>query len=285
MRRRWGQDVTGFLSGRHSQSVILYAAGQRRGRVDAAPEGEPGRSVISGCTLEPPPPLPDGTPMPVPTPPARAASAGGAPGTAARPGREGVQARETVGRHEPASTSRGARTPRRRWAAAAGAVVVLAASSNCYGRAEPTGRYRPDLPPAALATGCYPLPAGVRLDLPFQVRSDGDSPSGRRHLVLQFDLIDATAARQRIVAAFAAAGFEQSPARNTASDVVLIRDDSGHARTTVRVTVRPIPGVDQDAVVQGTVDLDLPRVPLSSAAPVCAESSSTKRFADQDVTS
>ncbi|HYG92231.1 MAG TPA: hypothetical protein VD859_01480, partial [Nocardioides sp.] len=42
------------------------------------------------------------------------------------------------------------------------AVVVLAVLllSHRIGRAEPTGDYRPELPPDALTNGCYPLPSG-----------------------------------------------------------------------------------------------------------------------------
>ncbi len=53
-------------------------------------------------------------------------------------------------------------------------IAVIAAFSNSFGRAEPTGNYRPPLAPAALDTGCYPLPDGVEFDFPFQVRRDGD---------------------------------------------------------------------------------------------------------------
>lgn len=168
------------------------------------------------------------------------------------------------------------------WAAAAAVVVVLVATSNLYGRAEPTGRYRPDLPADVLTTGCYPLPSGVRFDFPYQVRSDEDLSGGRRHLLLQFDVIDPTTARAEVTAAFAEAGFRPSPAGDATSDLVLVRAVSGGSPATVGVTVRPIPGVAPDAVVRGTIDLDLPSVPLSSAAAVCAEPSSTKRFTDED---
>lgn len=173
------------------------------------------------------------------------------------------------------------RTSRLAGAVVAGAVVLLVATSNLYGRAEPTGRYRPDLPADALATGCYPLPSGVRFDFPFQVRSDEDLPGGRRHLLLQFDLIDPATAREQVDAAFGAAGFRPRPVGEATADLVLTRDAAGRPPTTVRVTVRPIPGVDADAVVRGTIDLDLPSVPLSSAAAVCADPSSTKRFAEE----
>jgi len=181
------------------------------------------------------------------------------------------------------ASAAGGRSRRRRlvWAAAAAFVVLLVATSNLYGRAEPTGRYRPDLPADALASGCYPLPSGVRLDFPHQVRSDEDLSGGRRHLLLQFDDIDTTTARAEVTAAFAAAGFRPSPAGDADTDLVLVRDGAGRPPATVGVTVRPIPGVGPDAVVRGTIDLDLPSVPLSSAAAMCAEPSVTKRFTDQ----
>jgi len=167
------------------------------------------------------------------------------------------------------------------WAAAGAVVVILVATSNLYGRAEPTGRYRPELPADALATGCYPLPSGVRFDFPYQVRSDEDLSGGRRHLHLQFDAIDPTTAREELTAAFASAGFSPSPAQDPDTDLVLIRDVPGRSPVTVGVTVRPISGVTPDSVVRGTIDLDLPSVPLSSAAAVCADPASTKRFTDE----
>jgi len=175
------------------------------------------------------------------------------------------------------------RTWRLAGAVVAGAVVLLVATSNLYGRAEPTGRYRPDLPADALATGCYPLPSGVLFGFPYQVRSDEDLPGGRRHLLLQFDLIDPTSAREQVAAAFGAAGFRRTSVGDSTADLALTRDAVGQPPTTVRVTVRPIPGVSQDAVVRGTVELDLPSVPIASAATECTEPSSTKRFADEAV--
>ena len=58
---------------------------------------------------------------------------------------------------------------------AAVAVAVLAiVISPALGRAAPTGNYRPPLPPDTIELGCYPLPRGLTLDFPYQVRSDGD---------------------------------------------------------------------------------------------------------------
>lgn len=157
----------------------------------------------------------------------------------------------------------------KRWAIAALAAVsaVLVVLSPSFGRAEPTGEYRPPLPPDALTNGCYPLPEGVRFDFSYQVRSDGDL-GGRRHLVLQYNLIDRDEAVEAVTAAFTAAGFsDRGSLRLEKGDVVV----SGRAY--------PMDPLAEDQIVRGTVELDLPVVERQSDDPVCSDVESTKRFA------
>jgi hypothetical protein len=160
--------------------------------------------------------------------------------------------------------------PSPRWVVVAVLCAVLA-FSNAFGRAEPSGRYRPDLPPAALETGCYPLPAGVELGFPHQVRSDGDI-DGRRRLVLHYDLMGEDEARTALVAAFTEQGFRERPAGGP--DHVALTGPGG-----VRVTARLTPfDVPDDNVVRGEIVLDLPVTTLASDTATCAEESTTKRF-------
>ena len=141
--------------------------------------------------------------------------------------------------------------------------LVLAALlvSPHLGRASPTGNYRPDLPADALASGCYPLPAGLTLDFPYQVRRDGDVGRGagrHRRLVLQYDRLDAVSVRARLGAALRRAGLPEDAA-----------------------TVTAYPRVPADAVVRGQVVLSLPVVAQSTAAPdpaQCLDPFTTKRF-------
>jgi hypothetical protein len=167
----------------------------------------------------------------------------------------------------------------RRWFIRAGCATgaVLVVLSPTFGRAHPSGNYRPALPPDALKTGCYPLPAGVHLDLELQVRSDEDLlDPARRRLLLQFDRIDAARARAEITRAFAAAGFRESPQDQLPADTTAYRKP-GIGEVTA--TVRPIPDVTDDDLVRGTIELLLPQVSLSSSDPACADRFSTKRFA------
>ena len=142
-------------------------------------------------------------------------------------------------------------------------VLVVAALlvSPHVGRAAPTGNYRPVLPADAIANGCYPLPAGLTLDFPYQVRRDGDVGHGaRRHrrLVLQYDRLEPASVRARLTAALRRAGLPPRAAAVTA-----------------------YPRVPDDAVVRGQVVLTLPVVEQSPDAPdpaQCANPFSTKRF-------
>jgi hypothetical protein len=143
------------------------------------------------------------------------------------------------------------------------AVVALAALlvGPHVGRAIPSGAYRPVLAIDALASGCFPLPAGLTIDFPYQVRRDGDvghGPRRHRRLVLQYDQVDPGTARARISAALRRAGLSPRAATVTA-----------YAR------------VPSDSVVRGQIVLRLPvtRRARDVADPgLCQDPSITKRF-------
>jgi hypothetical protein len=156
-----------------------------------------------------------------------------------------------------------------------GLAVAVILVSGSFGRAHPTGNYRPDLPAAALTNGCWPLPTGVVFDFPHQVRTDadiGDPP--RRHLVLQFDVIDVATARERVADAFRSAGFEQS---GSAGAERLVFEKPGFG--TVSAEVTPLAGAAGEYVVRGTIVLDLPSSAPLTHDPACDQTFSTKRFA------
>ncbi|MFL6062279.1 MAG: hypothetical protein ACJ72E_13690 [Marmoricola sp.] len=173
-----------------------------------------------------------------------------------------------------------------------GALVLVAAVlvvlSPTFGRATPSGAYRPPLPPDALTNGCYPLPGGVKLDFPYQVRHDGDV-NGERHLVLQYDLIDRDAAVTALTKSFGAAGFHtpvddvlgsiSTDGHPDAVPVVLEKQGIG----TIQALVYPLSPLKKDQIVRGTIDLYLPSEPAQSSAAVCSDVTSTKRFpSDQE---
>ena len=175
-------------------------------------------------------------------------------------------------------------TSRARTGALVGIVAVLAVlfMSHRFGRAEPTGDYRPELPPAALATGCFPLPGGVTLDFEHQVRRDGDVEVDgelRRVLLGQYDRIDEDEALAAIVSDFEEAGFVASQ-RPAPYDAVL-RRPGGDRGDVVRVMVEQLPGIDDDTLVRGTFALDLPVVePRPDAPEVCSDPKATKRWGE-----
>jgi hypothetical protein len=172
----------------------------------------------------------------------------------------------------------------RRMGASAGIVLVLVVLllSHRFGRAVPTEDYRPDVPPDALATGCFPLPGGATLDFGYQVRHDGDveiDGETRRVLVGQYDEIDASEALHAIVADFVEAGFVAST-RPVPYDAVLRQPGAGGVDV-VRVMVAELPGIDHDTIVRGTFELDLPVVKARPEAPaVCSDPRATKRWDD-----
>ena len=164
---------------------------------------------------------------------------------------------------------------------AAVAVLVILLFSHDFGRAVPTNNYRPLLPPDALATGCFPLPGDARLDLPHQIRRDGDVATAggeRRELLGQYDLVDRDEAMTRIVDAFTAVGFAAGPRT----------DDDGALRValtkgteTVRATVVALPDTSAATLVRGEFTLDLPVVAAAKDDPVCSDPKSTKRWPER----
>lgn len=147
---------------------------------------------------------------------------------------------------------------------------MLVLASSAFGRAEPTGNYRPPLAPDALSNGCYPLVDGIELDLPYQVRRDGDVPTAdgvRRHVVLHWDELDVDELEAALDRSLADAGYRRSAP---------LAWTNGERQVTATVT--ELPGLPADSIVRGTVVLDLPATPLASDDPVCADPYSTKRF-------
>ena len=173
----------------------------------------------------------------------------------------------------------------RRTGALAGIALVLVVLllSHRFGRAEPTGDYRPDIPLDGLKAGCYPLPNGVTLDFGYQVRHDGDvevDGEARRRLTGQYDELDEPEALEAIVADFVEAGFVASK-RPAPYEAVLRQPGAGRADL-VRVTVAQLPGIEEDTLVRGTFELDLPVTEARSDAPECSDPRVTKRWDDDE---
>lgn len=161
-----------------------------------------------------------------------------------------------------------------------GLVIAVLLLSHRIGRADPTGDYRPDVPPDALATGCFPLPGGATLDFGYQVRRDGDVEVDgelRRRLVGQYDEIDEPEALEAIVADFVEAGFTAS--QRPAPYHAVLRRPGEDGTDVVRAMVEQLPGIEEETIVRGTFELDLPVVELPADPPeVCARQEATKRF-------
>lgn len=154
------------------------------------------------------------------------------------------------------------------------AAVLIVAFSNSFGRAEPTGNYRPPLPPVTLDTGCYPLPEGVHFDFSYQTRRDGDVETKRgirRVLRIQWNLVDLEQARRNVLTAFTDAGF--TLVSEEGNEVRVTRQDVGE----VRWRLDPLDVAD-DVVVRGWVVFDLPGIARQSDAAICGYPSVTKRF-------
>ncbi|MFS3129742.1 hypothetical protein ACLM5J_15180 [Nocardioides sp. Bht2] len=154
------------------------------------------------------------------------------------------------------------------------AVVLIIAFSNSFGRAEPTGNYRPPLPPVTLDTGCYPLPDGVHFDFSYQTRRDGDVETDRgirRVLRIQWNLVDVEQARRNVLAAFTDAGF--TVVSDEPRSATVTRADVGE----VSWRLSPL-DVSPDTIVQGWVVFDLPAIARQSDAEECGWPSVTKRF-------
>ncbi len=174
-----------------------------------------------------------------------------------------------------------ARPSRPRWALAVGGVVVVLVAMGVGGRLEdaPTGgQYRPAIPPSPFGTICDPLPDGVVLDLPVQLRTDRWAPAGTvRRLTLHYDLRDEADAEADVTAALWRAGFRPvAPAEGADPVVEQWYDRPDYGR--VGVTITPF-DVDASSVVRGRLDLDLPPGSLDdTTASACTDYVQTKRF-------
>ena len=169
-------------------------------------------------------------------------------------------------------------------AVGASVVLVVLLLSHSFGRAVPTNNYRPLITTDAIASGCYPLPGDAQLDLPHQVRWDGDVETAqgeRRILRGQYDLVDLDEARDRLVRSFEAAGFAFNPYNHSVSpsdDSLTLFRGSEH----VTITVTELPGTSAETLVRGTFVLDLPVAQLARPDdPVCADPKSTKRWGER----
>ncbi|GAA3655723.1 hypothetical protein GCM10022237_14670 [Nocardioides ginsengisoli] len=158
------------------------------------------------------------------------------------------------------------------------AVVVVLLLSHGFGRAVPTNNYRPPLPPDALATGCFPLPDGALLDVPHQIRQDGNVATAtgpRRRLVGQFDLIGRDAALDKMVEAFTRVGFVAGTPEDD-GDLRAVRLTKGSE--TVTVSAAPYPHTGPGSLVRGQFVMDLPVITAAKDDPVCSDPKSTKRW-------
>lgn len=161
------------------------------------------------------------------------------------------------------------------------AAVVLVVTSHSFGRAVPTNNYRPPVPTPALASGCYPLPRGAVLDLPHQVRWDGEVTSDgrrRRELRGQYDLVDRERAAAALAAAFTTVGFVEA---DREQDGAALRIELAHGQQRVGVVVTDLPRTDADSLVRGEFRLDLPVTDVASDAAMCDDPTVTKRWGDR----
>ena len=162
-------------------------------------------------------------------------------------------------------------------------VVVVLLFSHDFGRAAPTGNYRPLLPADALATGCYPLPDGAVLDLPHQIRRDGNvrtAAGPRRQLVGQFDLIGRDAAIERMVEAFTRVGFVAGSPQDDGDQRAVTLTKGAE---TVTVTAEPYPHTGPGILVRGQFTMDLPVTTAAKDDPVCSDPKATKRWNGDEV--
>jgi hypothetical protein len=164
--------------------------------------------------------------------------------------------------------------------AAIALALVLVLLSHRFGRAEPDGGYRPDLPPDALASGCFPLPGDVTFDFGYQVRGDTDVDRGgvvRRIVQGQYDGIDEPEALAAIVSGFAEAGLVASE-QPAPYDAVLV-EPGADPDVVVGVVVSQLNGIEDDAIVRGTFVLDLPVIETPARdAEECHDPAITKRW-------
>jgi hypothetical protein len=141
-------------------------------------------------------------------------------------------------------------------------VVVLVVAAAVTRRAEPEGTNRPVLPPDPLAGSCWPLPTERHFGFAYQVRADDRTVRDgerRRVLTVQYDQVDAEDVRADIADLLASAGFvPASPGEFT---------EPGYG--TVRFEVSRLPGLTEDSIVRGTLELDLPAAAARAEAREC----------------
>lgn len=136
--------------------------------------------------------------------------------------------------------------------ALATATVLLGLTTSC-GVSEPvrSNSARPGASP--LAGPCWPLPDDVRLPFPFWVQGElAEQDPGRRQIRLQYFRSGAAEIRDDVDRTLTGGGF--SVGDGIPPGTWYERDDVGR----VRIEVDPLPGITDDAVVQGTLLLDVP---------------------------
>jgi hypothetical protein len=144
--------------------------------------------------------------------------------------------------------------------AAALLCLGVVASSPFFGRAHPEGVFRPPAPAIQLTGRCSPLPDGVQLDFPHQVRSDVARTRGRamrRVVRVQFDLIGADEVESQVAADLVAAGFreETAPEDSHGQYRYFRRDGYG----VIGMAVEALWAGHDDAIVRGVMKFKLPR--------------------------
>lgn len=158
-------------------------------------------------------------------------------------------------------------------------VILAVAFSNEFGRAEPTGRYRPELPPPTLTLACYPLPGDATLDFGAVVRTDGDVTLDgvpRRQMVLHYLDLDVAGVRAALVEAFTEAGYvETGASAGAGSATTVTMTGPNGAYLVFDIEAFDVP---EETVVKGEVTLDLPVQELASDDPWCSNWYATKRF-------
>ncbi|MFW6773712.1 hypothetical protein ACOACO_05475 [Nocardioides sp. CPCC 205120] len=167
-------------------------------------------------------------------------------------------------------------------------LVVLAVLGDSFGRARPSGSYRPALVGNTVLDGCFPLPGDARPDLAFVVRSDGDVETAegpRRRLVLHWSEVGLPEAAAALEDAFTAVGFTVAEASTTVGDggdggdegVVRLAGPGGER---VVVALRAFDD-DPPLLVRGEAVLDLPVAAPARTDPPCDGVTTTKRFGDR----
>ena len=164
-----------------------------------------------------------------------------------------------------ASSVTTARRPRvlARVAACVAVVLGLLVSAAVTDRAEPRGMNRAPLPRDPIAGSCWPLPTERHLGFAYQVRGDDRTRDAggerRRVLTIQYDEVDADDVRADVDDLLASAGFTQTSAGEH------VKPGWG----TVRFEVSQLPGISEDSIVRGALELDLPAAAARDEARGC----------------